>query len=307
MKTEQNNTAARRMSESELSKELGRLQKKQDFWSLMLVVGIVAAIAVGIIVRSFVWGCVVFFVFTAVAVLLGGGAQKRKKALIAQELGGDFGAELEHFFGADPHDPTLAITADTLRELRLIAACWEECTIEDAHGGSWQGVPFAAGNAVLCHSYEEKVGQDWMTQTTTVFRGLVLRCRTAGTAHEPVWVYRRAEKEGGGIMTENARFNERFVIIAERENDAFLLLTPQFMETLEELERRTRGELSGLCWQGNTLSLALTTPYCFAQTSDGVNARDISALRRSFTDTLTGMTQILGILFRNTVLFNARK
>ena len=102
-----------RMPDAALSRKLGHYQKMAAVWRLVglagAVGGVIAFFAVqGTALRA-VLTAALFFGGICCAVFLGGGEQKKCRALLREQLGDFFRAELEKAFGPDLRPPALGI------------------------------------------------------------------------------------------------------------------------------------------------------------------------------------------------------
>ena len=161
-----------RMPDAALSRKLGHYQKMAAVWRLVGLAGaaggVIAFFAVqGTALRA-VLTAALFFGGICCAVFLGG-AQKKCRALLREQLGDFFRAELEKAFGPDLRPPALGIDEPFLKTLSLAEGAWEESEVENLRGGVYRGVRFTAANVRLRH----------------VFRGLILRCETREGAPAP--------------------------------------------------------------------------------------------------------------------------
>ena len=274
------------MTEEALSRRLGRLQR---VGALAIGVAILAVLACTVALLFFqqkLLGALLFAV-AAVGILIGSSTQKKKKALIHNQLRDFFCAERERVFGADPQTPELSIDEAWLRASRLTGRVWERCEIRNFHEGMHRGLRFSAANVILLHVYETNSGQEGpSTHTTNMFDGIVIRCRTAVRAPARVYVRERIEPdEPDVIRTSSAAFNQQLIATCDNQSAA-----------LEELEKNFRDKLSGLIWEDDTLTLAFNTKYVFADVPDELDARDIDALRKWYTASLNGMCFVLDTL-----------
>ena len=274
MSTKRTGAEAAKMTEAELSKKLGRYQSQSVLGTW---VGLIAAIG-GVICYFVVDDAPIRAILTAVlffggigcAMFIGGGAQKRIKALMKSQMGDFFGAELEKAFGPELNDPALSIDETVVKTMHVMDDEWEECLVEELHQGRQRGVCFSAANVRLDHVYEREHPQDgFETCREMVFKGLVLRCETRISA------------------------------------PSFRTDMPQFTETLQELERRMNGKVQGASWEKNIFSLALETSYEFAEVESSVDLRDLDAVRNNYTKSLRIMGEILNLLLKNEAFFAA--
>lgn len=285
------------MTEEALSRRLGRLQRVGALAICVAILAVLSCVVVLLFFQQKILGALLFAV-AAVGILIGSSMQKKKKALIHDQLGASFRAERERVFGADPQTPELSIDEAWLRASRLTGRVWERCEIRNFHEGMHRGLRFSAANVILLHVYETNSGQEGpSTHTTNMFDGIVIRCRTAFRAPARVYVRERIEPdEPDVIRTSSAAFNQQLIATCDNQSAALGLLTPQFLAALEELEKNFRDKLSGLIWEDDTLTLAFNTKYVFADVPDELDARDIDALRKWYTASLNGMCFVLDTL-----------
>lgn len=300
--------ATEKLSDAELSKKLGHYQKMASMWLLIGLIGVVsgtiAFFATQDTTLKIILVTELFFGGVCCAMFLGGGAQKKLKALLQTQLGDFFRTELENAFGADVHTPEMQIDELLLKALCLLDQQWEECTVENLHEGSYHNVRFSAANVRLDHVYERAIPHEGLeTCRNMVFRGLVLRCKTRISAASPVRVNARTEDSPRGIITGNAAFDRSFCVTAASEQDAFQLLTPQFLAVLKSLDGQLDGQLLGFYWSESVLTLALETDYGFASIASDVDLRNLDAARQSYINSLQALKDFLDLLLQNTALF----
>ena len=110
----------------------------------------------------------------------------------------------------------------------------------------------------------------------------------------------------GGVRTGSAAFDQRFRVTAEPEQDAFCLLTPQFLQLTDTLAQDTKGTLLGFCWDGEVFSLAMDTDYAFAAVAGTVDLCDLDAVRRRYQNSLRAIEALLDLLLADAELFAAQ-
>ncbi len=272
MNRNRTNAEPEKLSDAELSKRLGRYQKQSILGIWVGLIGVIGGVlsyfAVDDAANRAIWMAVLFFGGVCCAIVIGGGAQKKIKALMQSQLGEFFQTELESAFGPTLHDPALAIDEGLVKTMGLAENQWEECQVEQFHSGSHRGLRFSAANVRLDHVYERAIPHEGLeTCREMVFKGLILRCETQGSA------------------------------------PTFRTDMPQFTETLHELERRINGKISGAYWSGNCFSLALETDYAFAAVDTGIDLRNLDAVRESYRQSLRNMGEILDLLRNDPAIF----
>ena len=272
MSTKQTGAETRKMTEAELSKKLGSYQTQSVLgtWVELIAAigGVICYFVVGDAAIRAILTAVLFFGGIGCAIFIGGGAQKRIKALMKSQMGDFFRAELEKAFGPELHSPALSIDEQVMKNMHVVEDEWEECLVENLRQGRQRGVCFSAANVRLDHVYErERPQEGFETCRETVFKGLVLRCETRISA------------------------------------PSFRTDMPQFTETLQELERRMNGRVLGASWEKNVFSLALETNYEFAAVESSVDLRELDAVRNNYTKSLRIMGEILNLLLKNDAFF----
>lgn len=144
---------AGRMTDAELSKRLGGLQRRSAAWLLVglagAVSGTVCFFAVQAALLRAILVTVLFFGGVCCAVVFGGGAQKKLNALMHEQLGDFFRSEWEKTFGPDIHTPEMRIDEPFMKALHLLDGEWETCSVENFREGEHGGVHFSAANVRL--------------------------------------------------------------------------------------------------------------------------------------------------------------
>lgn len=303
-----NDTHYGKMSEAELSKKLGQYQKQARIWTIIGLIGVLGGVisffAVDDMALKLVLTAVLFFGGVCAALFLGGSAQKKLKALMQDQMGDFFRAELENAFGPDMNTAQMRIDEKLVRSLVLLDNQWEEIETENFREGEHNGVHFSVANVRLNHVYERGAPQDGLeTCRDMVFKGIVLRLEMRTIAAENVLVSARTEDSPRGIATGSKEFDRCFCVTAEHEQYAKSVLTPQLTERILEFCRGIDGQLLGFCLSGSTLSMAVETDYAFAGVASSVDLRDLDALRRSYVSSLHEMGGIIDLLTENSELF----
>ena len=287
------------MTDAELSKKLGRFQLLESIGILGGVFCIAAACILAFVLYDVVILSILSFLGAAFFLLMALPAQKRKKALLNEQLGGYFRAELTRFFGTEPKVPELPINESSLKRSELICLDWTKCSVEDSHEGIHNSLHFSAGNVELSRTVEERTGpreDDWMTRSETLFRGLVLRCKNICDPALQITINDRFQKRKGDDITDPAVFQQYFAAHSAGGRRADELVTPALRDLVQKLEVTARGRMYGLSFKGGSLALALETKYVFANIPASHDLRDIEGIRRWFTVSLTGMKNLLDLL-----------
>ena len=115
---------ADRMTDAQLSRQLGRYQAAEIIGILLGVLLVVAGCVTMFIRRDPLLICALVFPGVALFLLVAKPAQKKKKALLREQLGGYFRTELTRAFGPEPEASELPIDWDFLASAELLAVPW---------------------------------------------------------------------------------------------------------------------------------------------------------------------------------------
>ena len=298
-----------RMSDAELSKKLGSYQKAESIGILLGVLLVIAGCISMFIRRDPLLVCALAFPGVALFLLVAKPAQNKKKALMQQQLGGFFRAELTKAFGPEPEPATLPIDWAYLKAAKLSSVDFTECTITDFHEGEHKGLRFSAANVELRRTVEEKSGpnnDNWMTRTETLFRGIVVRCKGICDPALDIALNDMFQERKKDDITTPAAFRKHFAAHTADGREADDRITPQLRDLVQKLETSsTHARLCGLILRGGDLTLALNTRYVFAGVPEELDLRDIDGIRKWFTASLTGMGNFLDLITKSPALTGA--
>lgn len=289
-----------KLTDAQLSKKLGSCQKAESIGMLLGILCVVSGCILMFVRRDIVLICVLVFVGVALFLLVAKPAQTKKKALLQQQLGGYFRAELTRMFGVEPAAPALPIDRAYLKAAKLSAVDFTECTVTDFHEGECAGLRFSAANVELRRTVEEKSGPDndnWMTRTETLFRGIVVRCKDICDPALDIALNDMFQERKKDDITDPAAFRKHFAAHTADGREADDQVTPQLRDLVQKLEASSASaKLCGLVLRVGDLTLALNTRYVFADVPDDLDLRDIDGIRKWYTASLTGMERLLTLL-----------
>lgn len=298
-----------RMTDAELSKKLGHYQRTESIGILLGVILVIAGCISMFIQRDPILVCALVFPGVALFLLVAKPAQKKKKALMQQQLGGFFRAELTKAFGPEPKPTTLPIDWAYLEAAKLSAVSFTECTVTDFHEGEHKGLRFSAANVELRRTVEEKSGPDndnWMTRTETLFRGIVVRCKAICDPALDIALNDMFQERKKDDITAPAAFRKHFAAHTADGREVDDQVTPQLRNLVQKLEASSRSaKLCGLILRDGDLALALNTRYVFAGVPEELDLRDIDGIRKWFTASLTGMGNLLDLITESPALTGA--
>ena len=142
---------AERMTDAELSKQLGSYQRAESIGMLLGILLVIAGCIMMFVYRNIAVICILVFAGVALFLLVAKPAQTKKKALMQQQLGGFFRTELTKAFGPEPEPATLPIDWAYLKAAKLSAVAFTECTVTDFSSTVRRSSTLAAENrSPLC-------------------------------------------------------------------------------------------------------------------------------------------------------------
>ena len=298
-----------KMTDAELSKKLGSYQRTESIGILLGVILVIAACITMFIRRDPLLICALVFPGVALFLLVAKPAQKKKKALMQQQLGSFFRTELTKAFGPEPEPAMLPIDWGYLAAVKLSTVDFTECTLTDFHEGEHKGLRFSAANVELRRTVEEKSGPDndnWMTRTETLFRGIVVRCKDICDPALDITLNDMFQERKKDDITDPAAFRKHFAAHTADGREVDDQVTPQLRDLVKKLETTSRtSKLCSLILRDGDLALALNTQYVFAGVPEWLDLRDIDSIRKWFTASLTGMGNLLDLLMESPVLNRA--
>ena len=298
-----------KLTDAELSKKLGSYQRTESIGILLGVILVITACITMFIRRDPLLVCALAFPGVALFLLAAKPAQKKKKALMQQQLGSFFRTELTKAFGPEPEPATLPIDWGYLAAAKLSNDPFTECTVTDFHEGEHKGLRFSAANVELRRTVEEKSGPDndnWMTRTETLFRGIVVRCKGICDPALDITLNDMFQERKKDDITDPAAFRKHFAAHTADGREVDDQVTPQLRDLVQKLEASSRSaKLCGLILRDGDLALALNTRYVFAGVPEELDLRDIDGIRKWFTASLTGMGNLLDLITESPALTGA--
>lgn len=142
MKKNTESIGKEKMTDQELSDAFGRYQRQESIGILLGALLVIAGCISAFVRHDVLLVCIPAFAGVGLILLLALPAQKKKKALMEQQLGGFFRTELTRAFGPEPQTPELPIDYAYLKKVQLLACPWEQSTITEFHEGGAQGDAF---------------------------------------------------------------------------------------------------------------------------------------------------------------------
>lgn len=311
MKKNVDSIGKEKMTDQELSQAFGRYQRRESIGILLGALLVIAGCISAFVQHNLLLVCILAFAEVGLILLLALPAQKKKKALMEQQMGGFFRTELTRAFGPEPQTPELPIDYTYLKKVELLACPWEQANITEFHEGEYKGMRFSASNAEIQHMIEERSGpnnDNWMTRTETVFRGVIVRCKGICSPALDIAIRDLYQERKQKDVTDPAVFSWYFSARTGDGQGADALVTPQLRELVQRLENASsNAKVCSLILRGGDLTLALQTRYVFAGIPPELDMRDVDGIRKWFTASLAGMGGLLDILLESPALTGAEK
>lgn len=120
MKKNTESIGKEKMTDQELSDAFGRYQRRESIGILLGALLVIAGCISAFVQHDVLLVCIPAFAGVGLILLLALPAQKKKKALMEQQLGGFFRTELTRTFGPEPQTPELPIDYAYLKR----CSCW---------------------------------------------------------------------------------------------------------------------------------------------------------------------------------------
>ena len=176
-------------------------------------------------------------------------------------------------FGEDAnYSKKQGISEQMVASSHLVGSDWNRFYSNNLVEGNYLGLSFVQSDVKLVKrtTYTDSDGRT-RTKNITVFQGpwavidfkkqfstnLIVRERSKNFVDK--WSDGKSNVE-----MENVAFNEKFVVIAESDHEAFYLLTPQMMEHIMQTERRFMGKIY-FCFMDGKIHIAIDNgKNCFS-------------------------------------------
>lgn len=229
------------MTEAQLDAMLDAYRKKSGTASTVLVIGTVATIVLACLHMGLL--CFAGMAITAIGGVMWSRARKSCQVDEINELLSR-GVLSEIFPGSQIMRIMPEYKKDEIDEMfghfrnRKSKSYYNNLYVNDLVWGEYAGNPFEFCDV---HATYEWTDSDGDTHTKEIFTGQYLRFPTDKTLTCDLYIRRKASNEkkkekDGGIVTDNPDFNEKWHVTSDSEENALYVLTPHFMEKLEEYE-----------------------------------------------------------------------
>ena len=307
------------MSNQELLLEIGRFRQKAAILLLTgisgLVLGFILFIGTGFLHGrggGILTGFLLFAAGSALLILWS--RQKQKlKAFIGEHV---TRSVLSEFMELETFLPNDYIDEDIIDDLSILPS-HNRTQGSDYISGVYKGNPLQFCDLLL----QQVTSTGKTTTVVTVFEGQLVAYGLKKQLNGYLEVQKRTAGKAGGFLKrlrdwgtsvgkgrdfesvemENEAFNEMFDVRAEDPHNAFLVLTPQFMERLMEVNERAE---TNFCFTSNTLFMAVASKENRFEIDDAISTEaDLERLKNQLRYDFRATTSLLDILRNNEYLF----
>lgn len=253
------------------------------------------------------------FFIGVIIVIIGTQKKKQLKEYVGEHV---VRQVLSEYIELQSFDPNSYISKDIIRDMDILPS-HNQRSGSDLIQGYYHGNPIS-----LCDLLLQQVTSTGKTTTVvTVFRGQFLsyglRKRLDGyvelqkrSAGKPGGILKRLKNFGSSVShgrnfesveTENEAFNQTFDVRAENPLTAFLVLTPQFMERLMQVNEQVT---TSFCFAEDTLYMAIrSNEDRFEVKGHFDTEEDIERFRSKIRYELEATLSLLDVLLANDNLF----
>lgn len=244
----------------------------------------------------------------AALVLVGAVHKRRLKQAVGRYL---VRGVLEEFFELDSYDVKQHIPEAVIRSAGMVGG-WKNARGSDYVRGSYKtlGIEFCDVELYYVDNNKDKNGRNHEKEVR-VFKGPWLICDFHAKLPARLLVRENSRKLLGGayqkdrsdLDTESEAFNTRYEIRTEDPHTAFYILTPHFMERLQEIDDQAGGRLFLLFEEGR-VQIAIDNGHdSFEISSRAAEFKNLDALRGRFRSEICYLTDIIDELMENETLF----
>ena len=216
----------------------------------------------------------------------------------------------------ESYDPNAYIGADIIRDMSILPP-HNQRSGSDLIRGTYKSNPIEICDLLL----QQVTSTGKSTTVITVFRGQFLSYGLKKKLDGYVELQKKTAGKAGGFLkrlrnfgtsishgrnfesveTENTAFNETFDIRAENPMTAFLVLTPQFMEKLLEVNERVT---TNFCFTGDRLYMAVKSNKDRFELRGNIRTMDdVERFRNQIRYDLKATLSLLDVLLANENLF----
>lgn len=183
----------------------------------------------------------------------------------------------------------------------LFPISFERVRGSDYVKAAYKGIPIELSDVELYHidSVYNEERNEWEDRENLAFQGQWLICggsrKLSGEVHlAPCTGKSRRQFKKERILTGNEAFDERFIVTAQYEQEAFYILTSHMMEYILDVQQKVGGDLYMSFLQDEKLHIAVKSGRNFFEL--GRSRADAAALRSKFLGEIRWFTDMIDAL-----------
>ena len=183
----------------------------------------------------------------------------------------------------------------------LFPISFERVRGSDYVKATYKGIPIELSDVELYHidSVYNEERNEWEDRENLAFQGQWLICggsrKLSGEVHlAPCTGKSRRQFKKECILTGNETFDERFIVTAQYEQEAFYILTPHMMEYILDVQQKVGGDIYMSFLQDEKLHIAVKSGRNFFEL--GRSRADAAALRSKFLGEIRWFTDMIDTL-----------
>ncbi|MCL2638764.1 MAG: DUF3137 domain-containing protein [Oscillospiraceae bacterium] len=300
------------LSDAELQRQINELTPKIKNYKFVLgFFGVIAIIFLTLARFGFFpLGWLIGFIFLIPTAFAGERVARYKKRLKCIVSNNIVRGVLNDKFELSTYAPGAHIPQLTIQCACLLHQPWNKIKGSDLVKGSYKGVNFTFSDLHLQH----ETGSGKNRKVVTRFKGQWLIIDLAKKLPFGVQLKARNGDIGVGkrmksdVETENIEFNQKFQITAPNPLDAFLILTPHFMEYILKAKHRASAQMY-VSFDETQIHVALHNGRDLFEPADKklFAENNIETLRMQMRWDVNYIANIIDEFLLNEVLFNADK
>ena len=278
-----------------------------------LVIGFLVFIGEGIVFNHIPVFGLLLFVSGIIFLIVWSRQRKLLKDFIGEQVVEEV---IREYIDLESYNPNAYISTDIIRDMSILPS-HNQRSGSDLIQGTYKGNPIS-----LCDLLLQQVTSTGKTTTVvTVFKGQFLSYGLKKELDGYVELQKKSAGKSGGFLkrlrnfgtsvshgrnfeqveTENTEFNQAFDIRAEHPLTAFLVLTPQFMEKLLEVNQRYT---TNFCFAKDRLYMAVkSNEDRFELKGSLQRVEDVERFRNQIRRDLNASLSLLDVLLSNDHLF----
>lgn len=298
--------------DNEIQDKLNSMKKKRKYLFLCFFIFLLSCMAIGIwtsieqknggyVSGSYVILILILFVLAAISFILLYKIDRKRKKLISENISK---ALLGEVFEVEKYTYDGYLAETTIKNMGFIGG-WNKINGSDHVVGKYKGYDIEFSDVELIkvtHSRDSNGNSS--SNETRVFRGPWIIMEHDRELTSDLRIREKilfANKITSDIETENSAFNDKFQILTEDGHTAFLILTPNFMESITSVDKKGRGT-TYMRFYDNKLCIAIYNDKdAFESSSRALG--DMSLLREEQRSEIKYITDILDELMENDYLF----